>query len=386
MREGFRIIDADRHVMEPLELWQERLDPALRAYAPYAVADHPSEPMTDRLKRLGNSALVPLPPRILIDGEPIYRELPERTRVELALNMIARMGDLSGVDGAVSHLTAMDRDGIDVAFLYPTLGLFLAGFDSLAPELVGAFARAYNDWLRDFCASAPERLLGAGLIPLHDPGVMVAEVERVVRWGFRLVVVRPNPIRGRSLSDPAFEPFWSACERLSVGVAVHEGTHARAPSAGADRFTTRFALHACSHPMEQMMALLALIEGGVLERHPGLRIAFFEAGCGWLPYWLWRLDEEYDSLAGEVAGNVRRPPSEYFRRQCFVAIEPGEPSLPEVVRRLGEDNLIFGTDFPHVDHAMDLTARTMGLRERLPETALRKLLWDNAARLHGLLG
>src|SRR6185436_16183227 len=98
-----------------------------------------------------------------------------------------------------------------------------------------------------------------------------------------------------------------------------------------DRFQTRFAQHACSHPMEMMMALLDLIERGVLERHPDLRVAFLEAGCGWLPYWLWRLDEEYHHLSGEVHENVRMLPSEYFRRQCFVSADPGEPLLPEIV-------------------------------------------------------
>jgi len=83
---------------------------------------------------------------------------------------------------------------------------------------------------------------------------------------------------------------------LDMAVGIHEGTHSRLPTTGAERFNSRFALHACSHPMEQMMALLALIEGGVLERHRRLRVAFLESGCGWLPYWLWKLDEEYKNL------------------------------------------------------------------------------------------
>jgi predicted TIM-barrel fold metal-dependent hydrolase len=137
--------------------------------------------------------------------------------------------------------------------------------------------------------------------------------------------------------------------------------------------------------MEQMMALLALIEGGVLERHPSLRVAFMEAGCGWVPYWLWRLDQvEYKHLQGEVAENVRRPPSEYFRRQCFVSIEPDEPTLPEVVRQLGAENLLFGTDFPHVDHDGGEGHAMASLRGRLPEEVLQKLSWDNPARLYGL--
>ena len=131
------------------------------------------------------------------------------------------------------------------------------------------------------------------------------------------------------------------------------------------------------------MALLTLIEGGVLERHPYLRIAFLEAGAGWLPYWLWRLDElEYKQVGGEVAEHVRMKPSEYFRRQCVIAIEPGEPNLAETVRWAGEENLIFGTDFPHFDHDEHVVSRTLMLTEILPERVLRKLLWDNAAAFY----
>lgn len=133
------------------------------------------------------------------------------------------------------------------------------------------------------------------------------------------------------------------------------------------------------------MALLSLIKGGVLERHPRLEFAFLEAGCGWLPYWLWRLDEiEYRNLRGEVEENVRMKPSEYFRRQCFVTIEPGEPLLAEVARHVGADRLIFGTDIPHLDHEGDAVAQVIARGRELPDDALSKLFWSNPARLFGV--
>jgi predicted TIM-barrel fold metal-dependent hydrolase len=189
----------------------------------------------------------------------------------------------------------------------------------------------------------------------------------------------------RSLGDPAYEPFWTACEGSGTAVSIHALAHTQLPTAGADRFESRFALHACAHPLEQMMALLALIEGGVLERHPRLRVGLLEAGSGWLPYWLWRLDEvEYRNLAGEVSARVRMEPSAYFRRQCFVSYEPGEPCLDETLKRAGEDTLIFGTDFPHLEYDAGVVSRALGLREQLGERAVRKLLWDNPARFYGL--
>jgi predicted TIM-barrel fold metal-dependent hydrolase len=368
MRDGFRIIDADRHVVEPMGMWREYLEPAFRPRAPY-------------LARLTES----LPMAPMLEGHPVWHKFSERAQLELSRTNSQRPGQLAAAGRPEGHLTAMEQSGVDVSFLYPTFAMYLMGIDGLETDLAVALARAYNRWLHDFCRADPQRLRGVGLVSPHEPGQMVTEAERIAAFGWTVVVLRPNPIQKRLLSAPAYEPFWAACERLGLAVAIHEGTHARAPTAGADRFESRFALHACSHPMEQMMALLSLIEGGVLERHPTLRVGFLEAGCGWLPYWLWRLDAvEYANLANEVAEQVRMEPSRYFLRQGFVAFEPEEPYLLEVLRLLGDGHLLFGTDFPHLDHDEGIVARALALRGRVPDEVLRKLLWDNAARFYGL--
>ncbi|WP_437596015.1 amidohydrolase family protein [Sorangium sp. So ce590] len=388
MRDGHRILDADRHVIEPLDLWKSHLDPELRAHAPYLAYTGEGEPLADRVAYPGPEGLLSLPPQPMVDGQPLHHRMSARTWRALASAARRRSGRLARLGPLElprTQVEDMDREGIDVAFLYPTLALMLLGMAHLEPPLASAFARAYNSWLRGFCDHDPGRLRGVALMSPHDPAQMVPELARAVALGFRAVVLRPNPVAGRTLGDPAYEAFWAECERRSIAVALHEGAHASLPAAGADRFRSRFALHACSHPMEQMMALLALIEGGVLERHPRLRVAFLEAGCGWLPYWLWRLDEiEYRGLADEVAPHVRREPSAYFRRQCFIEIEPDEPLLAQAIPWLGEGNAIFGTDFPHIDHDAGMVERALALRGRLPGDALRKILWDNAARFYGI--
>ncbi len=383
MRDGHRIIDADRHVIEPIGMWKEYLEPAFREHAPYLEQEDIHEPLVERVARLGERGLVPLSPRLMTHGEPVLAPLTERTRIEMAIVAEQRAAQTAAGQDPRAHLAVMDKEGIDLGFFYPTSASFLLGIDAMAPATAAAFARAYNDWLRDFCSVDPHRLRGVGLISRHDPEDMVTELRRISNFGWTAVVLRPNPVKGRILSHPDYEPFWTECERRSIGVSIHEGTHSRLPTAGADRFTSRFAQHACSHPLEQMMALLALIEGGVLERHPALQVAFLEAGIGWLPYWLWRLDEvEYGSLAAEVQGNVRMKPSDYFRRQCFVALEPDEPYLSEVLRFIGEDRLLLGSDFPHFDHDLDIVDKTMELGTRLPGGALEKLLWRNAERFY----
>jgi len=230
-----------------------------------------------------------------IKGEPISQKISPQVQAEGNKQMMqAHPHAYLNRYNPESHVQSMTQMGIDVAFIYPNYGLWLFAIDSLPAEVMGAFVRAYNTWLyEEFCSYDPARLKGVAAVNQHDPEDMVKELHRMANLGWKAVFLRPNPVKGRILSDPAYEPFWTACEDLDMAVGIHEGHWSRLPTTGADRFNTRFALHACSHPMEQMMALLALIEGGVLERHPQLRIGFLESGCGWLPYWLWRLDEEY---------------------------------------------------------------------------------------------
>ena len=377
------IIDCDRHVIEPMGMWREHLPAAWQDGAPVLVDQAAHEPLRARLARLGPLGLEPLPPVPMLDGELLQRGFSEHAQREIAKLTFARAAQLEAATRAAGQLAAMDAAGVDIAFLFPTYAHYLLAVDGMAPARAAAFAHAYNSWLHAYCAREPRRLRGVGAIARHDPAAMVAELERVVGFGWRAVVLRPNPIAGRRLGDPAHEPFWAACAAHDVAVAFHEGSHARVPTAGADRFTTRFAQHACSHPMEQMMALLDLIESGVLERHPTLRVGFLEAGCGWLPYWLWRLDEEYAQLAGEVAATVRMPPSAYFRRQGWVALEPGEPDLPRVIDAIGADRVLFGTDAPHLDHEADIVAHFTG-RADLSPALVQQITDANARAFFGL--
>ena len=143
-------------------------------------------------------------------------------------------------------------------------------------------------------------------------------------------------------------------------------------------------MHAAAHPVEMMLAMGGLISGGVFDRHPTLRAGFLECSCGWVPWWLWRLDEEHEKLGHADRATLARRPSETFREHCFVAVEPDEVGLPEVIAALGDDAWVISTDWPHDDsgypHAMDTFLSLPGLSD----DSRRKILWDNCARLYGL--
>jgi predicted TIM-barrel fold metal-dependent hydrolase len=366
----FRIIDADGHVMEPAGMWERYIAPAFRDRAPRITRD------ARRHTRFTTGEWLSPRPEMVT---PAMREaFSTRVREYLADALAA------GFDPA-SQLRAMDEGGIEIAYLYPTQGLYAASIDALDPALALAICAAYNDWIVEFCAHAPARLKPVAMLTaLHDPALAAGEAARVAGRGFTAVFVRPNPIRGRTLDDPAYEALWDTCERLGLGVGAHEGVGAHLPAAGADRFRSFFATHVASHPMEQMLAMLALITGGVLERHPRLRVAFLESGCGWLPYWLWRMDEHWektDGIAGEPVLAMR--PSDYFRRQCWISCEPDEPYVGRLLDLLGEDRVLFASDYPHPDHKWPETAERM-LAMDIPDRAKARILWDNPAAFYRL--
>jgi len=386
MRNGMRIMDVDRHVMEPIGMWREYLPVTMRDQAPQLMSVAPfGETLASRLERLGEHALLRTPDVLGVAGKPLMRDVTEVAYIETGLIAARRRPLLSAAETPQGQLAEMEATGVDVAVMLPTFAPFLVYDDSIGAELSRAYARAYNRWLVDMCSFAPTKLVGAALLSRHDPGAMVKDLEQALRDGLRAVVLRPNPVCGRTLGDAAYHPFFAACEHNSVTVLLHEGTHTRVPTAGADRFASHFAQHACSHPMEMMMALLALIEGGILERYASLRVGFLEAGCGWLPYWLWRLDAiEYAQLSAEVRGRVVRRPSEYFQRQCWIAMEPTEAMLDHVALELGPSRIVFGTDFPHLDHAADIVDEALAQDARIGTEALRTILWSSPSSLMGL--
>ena len=380
MRSGHEIVDADRHVIEPIDMWAERLPARWRHHAPRLVYSDRSETLVQRVARLGaTDGTVPLPPELFIGEARAQHQLEEAARICIARQSIQRMHHLRASSHPAGQVGEMDRAGVDLAFLLPTHGLYVTSVDDMDPALSAAFAQAWNNWIHDFVAHAPDRLQPVALMPRHDVDDMVAEVERIASFGWTALTLRPNPVAGRTVGDPALRPFWEAVVHHDLAVAFHEGTHARTRTVSYDRFHSRFGMHACSHPMEAQMAFLSLLEGGVLERHPTLRVGFLEAGAGWLPYWLWRLDHvEWRQLKGEVAGAVRMPPSEYFRRQCWVAVEPDEPGLSLVAECVGADRLLLGTDFPHLDHEDTMLDEILGGSTGLSDDVLPGLLGANA--------
>jgi uncharacterized protein len=350
----FQTIDADGHVQEPTEAIAERLPAAMRDFAPRQTTDS-----SGRIRQSVGGQLMP------------YIPVPDSGSWDIPKG---------GADPKI-RLADMDRQRIDRSVLFPTFGLAFAGVGRVDVQI--ALARAYNDWLAEFCSADPKRLVGVVVPPQSDPQAALAETKRAVReYGYRGVMLRPNPINGRTLLHRDWTPLYEFLEAENIPLCVHEGTTQEVPQSGNDRFEDFALRHVASHPHEEQLACLGLVMGGVLERHPGLKVVFLESGCGWLPHWLERMDEHAESW-GWAMPKLSLKPSEYFARQCVISCDPNERTLESVVSLCGEEAVVFATDYPHPDAvAGDLVAKIEG-RSALSAAAKQKILVGNARRIFG---
>ncbi len=400
----FRAIDADGHVIEPPDLYHRHASAALREQGPqflgylggwvYREQMHRDAEFVAILRQQGLDAALAHP-----YGQAALRK--RRAYFEIRPEVAKAPYDPHATThppGAFSpqcHLEYMDKVGFEQSVIYPSFWLAPLTFDGLHAG-AGELAGIYNRWLADWCSAAPERLRGVGMVSVFDAELAAREVETIATGhGFRAIVVGTCP-DGRTWDDRRFDALWRACEAHDVSVGFHPMFR---PKRSGQRlgFDQRFG--PAMHWMDEH--LTALIRGGVLERHPKLRVAFLESGCGWVPFMLWRLDESYwewrqaarrSGASQTDAGidievleqNVRIAPSDYFRRQCWVACEASEPYLRQVADVIGDDRLLVASDFPHADHDPYAMKTFPEIAPAIGAGLVRKMLWDNPARFYGL--
>jgi predicted TIM-barrel fold metal-dependent hydrolase len=276
----------------------------------------------------------------------------------------------------------MDVDGIETAVLFPSKCL---GVNQPSdPAYVAALCRAYNSWVSDFCRQAPERLKGVALVSQRNKDDAAAELRRAVtELGLVGVMIRPNSLTVKRPDDPFYYPLYQEAERLGVPILVHEGVGGIWPLLGTERANTFADMHMMTHPYEMMTAVMCLTTSEVLERFPRLRLGFFESGCGWVPYWLERLDEHWEKIPAQWPA-IKEPPSERFRRSCYVSFEPEEVLLPQTVACVGAERVLFASDYPHWDAILPGCVETVVRRTDLDDATKKTILRESTAKLFGL--
>ena len=375
MRDGLHVMDSDLHVIENGEVYEKYLDEKYRDKMPRYLGLSPTRfphwdvqgtmipPWATSQDVVRAQAYLDKP------TEHIYRAVREREFE------------------AVSTLEAMDAEGIDVGIVYRTFAHMVVSIDDLEPAYAAAYCAAFNDWLADYCAADGGRLKAAAIVSLHDPELAATEARRAVEdKGHVAVVLLPMPCNGRYFHAPECDVLWKEIVRLNVPLAVHGTSGGASRDYASNRYrghpNFRTLNHASAFPLELMEAMSALIVGGVLERFPGLRVGFLEGNCGWLPWWLDRLDDQWKKYGGGEEIHLSAKPSEYFRRQCFIGTDVDEELLAVTIDKVGDDNIVMSVDYPHADGPFP-----NGIKEflELPGVGLdskRKIMWQNCLRLY----
>jgi predicted TIM-barrel fold metal-dependent hydrolase len=276
------------------------------------------------------------------------------------------------------RLADLRKEGIDKQVIFPT-GIDIATRNS--GELGAALARCYNDWVRNLVKGHEDVFLPCAAAPAGCPERMAAELRRCVHeQGFKAGHL-VSYCGSRNLDDPSFHAYYAAAQELDVPLLAHPNSIGEL----TDRFDNFFKLHIAGRPNNCTTALIALVAGGVFERFPKLRVAFFECSTEWLLYWMHRMDDDWEwarRYADETGGSaLTMAPSEYIKRNCWVTCEADERYLCNAVAELGADHICMATDYPHFDSRFPQTVA--GIRQRSDLTARQKemILGGTAAAL-----
>jgi predicted TIM-barrel fold metal-dependent hydrolase len=294
------------------------------------------------------------------------------------------------------RLRLMDELGIQAQVLYPN-SIGIGGqnlVNSIHDDVVLRLCvELYNDAMAEVQAASGNRLLPMPIMPAWSIDACVREAERCAALGYRGVNMTADPQDSGSpdLGDPAWDPFWEVCAGLGLPVHFHIG----ASQTAMTYFGTTFwpsqddyvkpAIGGASLFQNNSRVLLNSAYSGMFDRHPDLKMVSVESGIGWVPFMLEAMDYELAENAPEHAKKLQKQPSEYFTDNWYVTFwfETGRGDLAHLVDAVGEDNIMFETDFPHPTclHPNPVAAVRDNVSKLRPETQ-RKLMGENAARLY----
>lgn len=276
-----------------------------------------------------------------------------------------------------------DRDGVQAEVLYGILGAAQRMMSD--QDAVTEVMRIYNEWLDGFCKTHPERFAGIASIPNHDIDAAVREIGRVAkRGGVRGVEVSKTHDM-KPLNDPYWNPLWAAAAEAGLPVHFHTIGTKRPDFSGMAPLQARqaFAIHITGFQLAMGWTLMEILYGGVLEAHPRMKVVIGESGIGWIPYLLDHMDLEWEDQFRDLT--LKMKPSEYWRRQCMATYQSDKVGT-RLLDLLGEENVMWGSDFPHPDgvwpDSQEFIRQELG---HLPAETRHKVVCGNAAKLYGFL-
>ncbi len=287
---------------------------------------------------------------------------------------------------AAERIKDMDVEGVDVNLTLPS-GWFGTWSSTEDIALEAGMYRAYHRWMEAYCGKFPDRLGGVILACGRDIKSAVEEIHRwgKSRWAWGVLPYAPY---GMPLDHPDFEPVWAAAAEHDLAITLHTFTvmPPYAPG-GTDNWENLFLQRSAAHPWCGMRNMASLIGSGLMDRYPKLRIGTLEAGHGWLPFWMARLDEHARTIRSEIP-HIKMLPSEYvLSGRYFQSIEipEGLKLTNAVIDLVGEDVLMYASDYPHGESHFPESVG-MVLDWDMPRARKNKLFWDNALKLYARCG
>ena len=278
------------------------------------------------------------------------------------------------------RLQDQDRDGVSGEVLYGILGASMRLND---PEAAREMLRIYNRWLEDFCATHPDRYAGIACLPNDDIAAAVAEIEYLGQKSIVKGIEIPCSPDMASLYDPVWHPLWKAAEAANLPVHLHTVGGQPLDVSGLKKLQARqaFAVHITGFQVAMARFLMEAIYGGIFEVAPNMKLVFGESGIGWIPYVLDHMDLEWEEQFKDLT--LTKRPSEYWHRHCFATYQ-SDPVGVKLLEELGEDNIMWGSDFPHPDgvwpDSHEFIERELG---QVPAATREKIVYNNANRLYG---
>ena len=307
---------------------------------------------------------------------------------------VMRPGELRPTTAEL-RLSDMDRDGAEVSIMYgPTDPMAIAD-----PELRRLCYQAYNDWLSEFCAARPARLIGVPQLSMEDPLAARDELARLAKRGglphVNILASRAQP----PVYDDAWEPFWALAEEIGIPIGFHlavvvKKTRLDEAQRSAANLVVRIASQYAQEPpgIQLLESMTGVIFNGVLDRHPNVKIVMAEAGLAWVPSMIQGLDIWYQRsrdgrrLTGEKPPALpKKLPSEYFHRQIWISFVDDPLGVKMVGNVLDADKVMFGSDYPHPASTWPNSQAAIAAQiECLPAATVQKITRDNARSLFGI--
>jgi predicted TIM-barrel fold metal-dependent hydrolase len=410
-RKDFPVFDCDSHVVEPPAVWDEYVPARSRAWIKTQFCFH-----TDSDLLYINGRVVPAARERSNAAEVGWARWDKREVGKLTPGTAAwqeKFGRLLGCRDPRARLNDMDALGTDQVMLFPTWFVRLALVRSA--EAATVLARAYNDWVLDYCAADRRRLFPCAVLPLQSVEASISELERVAKLGRRGRAGASGNGRYPTLAE--FDPLWRAFESTGLVLAMHtfpsrealtpewgeRMAQARGHSGQGLLFTDESVVYspgqfvsnitAAMDPaidasetlgflMEAMTWVTVVVQTGWLEKFPRLKAAVLESNASWLPLILARSSNFSNLFAFQRDNRLIRDPVQVFNERCFIGFESDETLVYRLVAF--QDVAIWSSDYPHHD-AEDAWEGLHHMAELgVPAQAQRKLMGENARKLYGI--